>query len=111
MFIYATLMAYGLWILYIIVMGLYRAKLAGRLSPSAAVLGAPFLLIGYVVDVLTNLTVAPFVFLEFPRETLVTTRLTRHLRSGSGWRYRFAKAICNSLLDPFDPRGVHCNAG
>lgn len=109
--IYALVIAYLLWVLYLIVMGLYRAKLAGRLSKPAAVLGAPFLVIGYLVDILANITVAPFLFLELPRETLVTTRLTRHLRSGPGWRYRFAKAICNSLLDPFDPRGVHCNAG
>jgi hypothetical protein len=106
--LYATLLAYALWVLYLLVMGLYRAQLAGRLSKPAMVLGAPFLILGYLVDVLTNLTVATALFLELPREALVTTRLTRHMGDGDGWRYRVARAICRSLLDPFDPRGVHC---
>lgn len=108
MIAYVLSVLYALWILYILVMGLYRAKLADRLSPAATILGAPFLVLGYAVDVFANLTAATILFLEVPREALVTTRLTRHLEKGSGWRHRIAKAICEHLLDPFDPRGAHC---
>lgn len=105
---YAFSVAYLLWIFYLLVMGLYRAKLAGRLSRVTTVLGAPFLILGYLTDVLVNITIASVLMLEFPREALLTTRLTRHLKAGAGWRYRLAKSICEHLLDPFDPRGAHC---
>lgn len=108
MIVYILTVSYALWVLYLLVMGLYRAKLNGRLSKAASVLGAPFLILGYLVDIFANLTVATIVFLELPRETLVTSRLTRHLKQGEGWRQRFAKSICSALLDPFDPRGTHC---
>ena len=39
------------WYLYIIVMGLYRAHLNGQLSWPAKILGAPALIVGYVLDV------------------------------------------------------------
>lgn len=105
---YVFSVLYALWILYLLVMGLYRAKLNNRLSKVSTVLGAPFLITGYLVDVFANLTAATILFLELPRETLVTSRLTRHLKNGKGWRHRIAKAICDHLLDPFDPRGTHC---
>lgn len=105
---YSLGLAYLLWVFYILVMGLYRAKLNNRLSKTATVLGAPFLVIGYLLDVATNVTVATAFFWEWPREALVTTRLTRHMAAKRGWRYQLARFICESLLDPFDPTGAHC---
>jgi len=61
-----------------------------------------------VVDVVANLTAASIVFMELPREWLVTTRLTRHLHDEGGWRRTLARSICHCMLDPFDPRGEHC---
>lgn len=97
-----------LWAIYMVVMGLYRAHLDDRLSLSAKVLGAPFLALGLLMDVIGNWTLAWLVFLEPPQEFLVTKRLNRHLRSGSGWRYAVARWLCHRLLDPFDPTGAHC---
>lgn len=96
------------WGLYVLVMGLYRAKLDGRLSRSARILGAPYLLVGYAMDVFCQMTLATALFMEWPRELLVTARLKRHL-AGSGWRYEIAKWMCDALLDPFDPTGAHCD--
>lgn len=100
---------YALWLLYVLVMGLYRAKLQKRLSRVALVLGFPVYAIGYLLDVFVQMTVASVLFLELPREGLVTGRLTRHIKRGHGWRRDLARWICFHLLDPFDPNGTHCD--
>lgn len=97
-----------LWALYVLVMGLYRAHLQDRLTPSTYLLGAPWLAIGVAVDVLVQITFASLIFLEPPRELMVTDRLQRHSRAAQGWRHRLAVWICQHLLDPFDPTGSHC---
>ena len=48
--IHGLAIAYALWLLYILVMGLYRAKLQGRLSPVSLVLGFPAYAIGHLLD-------------------------------------------------------------
>lgn len=96
------------WYVYILVMGLYRAHLGGRLNKLTYALAAPALVVGYAMDVVANLTVASALFLEWPRELLVTSRLQRHNRGGSGWRKHLADWICTHLLDYFDHTGNHC---
>lgn len=90
-------------------MGLYRVHLSGHMSRWLHVLAAPYVLVGLLVDCAANATLFALLFLELPREWLVTQRLQRHLRTGSGWRYRVARAICVKLLDVFDPTGAHCD--
>ena len=96
------------WLAYILIMGFYRAKLNNRLSTIALILGSPMIILGIIMDVAANLIIAPFVFLDIPREWLVTTRLQRYVNSDHGWRNKFANFICNNLLDVFDPSGNHC---
>lgn len=100
--------ALAVWGLYVLVMGLYRAHLQKRLTRATYVLGLPFLLIGGVVDVFMNLTVASIVFADPPRQWLVTTRLITYVECESGWRFKLANWVCNNLLDVFDPSGNHC---
>jgi hypothetical protein len=104
------LFLWAFWYFYLIVMGLYRAKLDNRLSTPAKVLGFPALAIGYVMDVIAQYTLASLFFRELPRkgEHLVTSRLQRYLAYPHGIRYQKAKWICEHLLDPFDPTGKHC---
>lgn len=99
-----------LWYAYILIMGLYRAKLDNRLTTLTKTLAAPALVVGYLLDWLANWLIASFVFAEPPDEflELVTDRLSRYLDKGYGWRYRRAKWVCENLLDFFDPRGSHC---
>lgn len=99
---------WGFWGLYVLVMGLYRAKLQGRLTREAYVMGWPYYAIGLAVDLLANLTIFSLLMLELPREWLVTSRLKRHIAAGSGWRHDFAAYLCDNLLDPLDPKGEHC---
>lgn len=104
---YAILFLWATWYMYVLVMGLYRAHLTKRLSPTQLVLAAPALLVGYAMDILCNLTVACLIFRDIPREWLVTDRLERY-KQGDGWRQEWADWICTNLLDPFDPSGDHC---
>lgn len=99
---------WAFWGVYVLIMGLYRAHLQKRLSWTAYALGAPFLLIGLALDFAVNMTLATVIFLDIPREALVTTRLIRYVASGSGWRFNVANWVCNKLLDVFDPSGEHC---
>ena len=102
-----ALYAYALFAVYILVMGIHRAHLSKRLSGPVLWLCAPLVVLGYAMDCLFNLTIASLVFLERPREWLLTARLQRHML-GTGWRSRLAAWVCDSLLDPFDPDGNHC---
>lgn len=97
-----------LWALYVLVMGIYRAHLAKKLTRATYVVALPWVVVGLVADVLVNVFVASILFLEPPWEWLVTDRLQRHLEATEGWRSRLARWICTHLLDVFDPSGRHC---
>jgi hypothetical protein len=99
---------WAFWGMYVLVMGIYRAHLSHRLKGLVLVLSLPFVAIGFLMDVFANLTIASLVFLEPPREWLVTSRLQRYIAHGTGWRFWLAKYICDHLLDVFDPSGDHC---
>jgi hypothetical protein len=102
---------YGFWLLYVLIMGFYRAYLAKRLTKPALVLAAPAIGFGLVVDWFANWTLAALYFQELPlrpRE-LVTDRLTRYINQPqTTWRQSHANWICTNLLDYFDPNDVHC---
>jgi predicted transporter len=97
---------YALWIFFICVMGLQRARDAGLLSKTARVLGTPVLIVGYLLDAFVNIVVMTVVLLELPQELTVTYRLKRHLQESTGWRLNVAKWFI-PLLDPYDPSGKH----
>jgi hypothetical protein len=102
-------MAY-LWVfygMYSLVMGFYRAYLSGKMPTAAKILALPYLLIGGVMDVLANMTLATIILAEWPHEWLVTTRLSR-LENDTAWRGDVARWVCENLLDPLDPTGEHC---
>lgn len=97
---------YALWIFYLAVMNLSRAKKAGQLSTTALVLGTPVLIAGYLLDCLVNVFVMTLVLLELPRELTVTARLKRHHKESTGWRLAIVLWF-EPILDPYDPSGDH----
>lgn len=97
---------YSLWVLYLAVMNLSRAKSANQLNGKARFFGTPVLIIGLFIDFLINVFCMTIVLLELPRETTVTSRLKRHNRESTGWRKAVAVWF-EPLLDPFDPSGDH----
>ncbi len=72
---------YVFWLLYVCVMGLYRANLAGRLTGAVKWLAYPVVIVGVLVDWWANWTIAALVFLEWLRDIdeLVTGRLARYI--------------------------------
>lgn len=99
---------YVLWVFYLAVMNLQRARDSGALTGAAYALGLPILYIGLAIDCFVNITVLTILFLEIPEEALVTARLSRHINDSSGYRLALASWFCTNLLDAFDPSGCHC---
>jgi hypothetical protein len=106
--LFAFLYCYVFWLLYILVMGLYRASLDGRLTGLAKWLAYPVVALAILIDIICNITIASVLFLELPKELLVTSRLSRYINVDTGWRKVNATWLCNNLLDYFDPSGTHC---
>lgn len=104
--LYGFLSMYALWLFYLAVMNLQRARDAGTLTKPAYCLGLPILYIGLALDCFVNLTVLSIILIEPPHEWLVTSRLERHFH-GSGWRQSVAIWFAVNLLDTFDPSGKH----
>ena len=97
---------YALWLFYLAVMCLKRARDAGLLNKTSTALGMPILIVGYLLDAFVNVFVMTMLFLEVPNELTVTARLKRHILFSGGWRLRLASWFI-PILDPFDPSGYH----
>ena len=65
------------------------AKTTGRLN-------CAFKYVGAVVDLIVNLTWATVLFLDVPKELLLTNRIER-LKSNRGWRGAVAWKLCDLL--------------
>lgn len=129
--LYTALICWVFWHGYIHAMGLYRARLQGRLVGLPLVLSVPVIAVTFLLDVLIQFTVASLVFWQWPTgiklgrheykgvslpwpegDWFVTHRLRRYIAAGPdlGWRYKVAHVICYRLTDPFDPTGAHCDS-
>lgn len=73
--------------------------------------------LGVLYDVLCNLTVMSVILMEFPREFMVTSRVTRLSVSGIldqadgkplSWKQRVAMQMCGKMLNFADYRKKHC---
>lgn len=99
------------WTLYLAVMNLKmerdRLKLEGKdFTIEQKIFGYPMLLIGLCMDVVMNFFVGTILFLEIPKEMLLTTRCQRHMKDDTK-RGKMARWICKHFLDPFEIGG-HC---
>jgi hypothetical protein len=97
--------AFIVWIYFLAIMDLKKARNAGTLTNTSQKLGYIALLIGYLLDFIFNIT-SSILFLEPPRELLFTARVSRHI-SEPGYRGTLARWACSNLLEPFD-KG-HCS--
>lgn len=105
--LFNLLIVYNLWIFYLAVMNLKRAKDTVGLSTPAKVFGYPVLFLGWALDFLANVFPFTIFMLDLPKELTVTARLNRYMREDTGWRKRFTMWFAKSLLDDFDPSGKH----
>ena len=129
--LYILFVVWVFWHLYIHAMGLYRAKLSGRLVGLPLVLSVPVIAVTFLLDAFLQFTVASLAFWKWPEglkltkhtikgitipwvagDVFVTHRLRRYIAAGPdlGWRYKVASVICYRLTDPFDPTGAHCDS-
>ena len=104
--IFSVCITYGLYVFFCAVMNIKRVNDAGKLTLVGKCFGLPTLVIGIVLDVLCNVFVMTVLFLEPPKEWLVTTRLKRHHQKSTGWRLAIVKFF-EPVLDPLDPSGDH----
>lgn len=102
----AALFLFILWIFFLAVMNLMRVRDNNQLTPIALNLGNVVKYLGLLLDVLANLFIMPFIFLEVPKEWVVSMRVQRHYH-GEGWRQKLAIWFADNLLNPFDPSGRH----
>lgn len=65
--------------------------------------------IGYIWDVLFNITFGSIMFLELPQELTLSERIRRLLLTDRGWRFAMGYWICKHLIEPWDQG--HCGLG
>ncbi|MBU0791204.1 MAG: hypothetical protein KKB08_06750 [Gammaproteobacteria bacterium] len=104
--VWGVLLLWALWVVYLAVMNLKRAKDAGTLTFWCKFFGYPVLIVGLLLDLVCNVLVLTALLGELPRELTVTSRLKRHNRTSTGWRKAVA-VWAEQLLDQFDPSGDH----
>lgn len=101
-------LAVATWLFYLAVMAISPHK--DNLHPVAKAHAYVLLVVALALDVTLNVVVGTALFLDPPRELLMTDRLKRYVSSESAdsWRRVTAGWICKHLLDQFDPDGDHC---
>lgn len=98
---------------FLAVMNLMQARDEGKLPPITYKLVLPIVAIGVFIDVFTQMTSAVVLFLEWPKEWMVSGRVKRILQAKKQetglerWRYSVALWIRDNLLRPFDRSGGH----
>lgn len=100
---------YTLWLFYLAAMNLLRAREMGTINKVAMVMGWPIVAVAMLIDLVVNVTLLTVLFLELPKEYLVTKRLARHMQGPDGYRKKIAIFTCKTFLDSFDPSGNHCH--
>ena len=104
-----------IWLSIIVFYTLYLAAInvwndRASIGIAAKLFCAPAVLIMLTTDFLMQITLASVVFLDVPREFLVTQRLQRYRADAYpvGIRKNMATWICTKLLNPFDITRHHC---
>jgi hypothetical protein len=103
LYFYGALLAF--YVLYIAAINIYRDW--DSLTPWVQAFAFAPVVVMLIVDMAMQVTLFTLLFLDLPKEGLVTQRLTRYRKGPDGWRKTVAVAICEHMLNPFDVKG-HC---
>ena len=111
MFGFYIALIYLTWLFFLAIMSLLSARNNGKLTKTSEVMATPILIVGWCLDFSLNMCATP-VFLDLPQELLLTIRCDRYLSIANPtglnkYRQRFARLLCQNLLDPFQSGG-HC---
>ena len=107
--IWMLIILWTLWILYVAMMHIERVIEISDIPWQAKMLVLPTLWIFHVVEFVANVIVCTIVFLDLPRERMVTHRLRRYRDNPDkykAWRLKVVYFI-KPMLNPFDHRGDH----
>lgn len=104
----SLLFTFWTWGAYLSVMNLMRVK--ETMTWETKLFAYPLAFVGVLSDFIYNVIIGTVLFLELPREWLLTARLKRHLNDND-FQGSIARWLCRHLLDPFDPKGTHCGKG
>ena len=103
-----------LWVALITFYTLYLAAVnlwdnRSLTSKWVLVFGSPVLAVMLSIDFMMQISLFTLMFLDLPREPLVTDRLKRYRAiTTPNWRTTIATIMCTQLLNPFDPTKHHC---
>lgn len=103
--IYLLAYCYAFYLLFVVTMAAKAAWPSLSLLPR--ILLAPVAIVAVQLDVLFNVAIATFIFMDMPQEYMFTQRLNRYKYGDSDWRTTVAVWLCKNLLDPFQSGG-HC---
>ena len=111
MFGFYIALIYLTWLFFLAIMALKSARDNHKLTRASTVMATPILIVGWCLDFSLNMCATP-VFLDLPQELLLTIRCDRYLSIANPtglnkYRQRFARLLCQNLLDPFQSGG-HC---
>lgn len=114
MFIIQWLIAtFILWFMFVNVMFVKNTLLEkyqdGWQRKLIYIIGGPFFVVGYLYDVIFNITYGTLMFLQLPKADALTlsTRMKNLIKNEpDSWRGKFAIFICKYLVEPWDPN--HC---
>jgi hypothetical protein len=102
---YLALYIYAFYLLFVVTMAAKAAWPTLTILPR--ILLAPVAIVAVLLDVVFNVVVATFIFMDLPQEYMFTQRLNRYKYGESDWRMSVAVWICKNLLDVFQSGG-HC---
>src|SRR5579872_1506832 len=105
--LYAIGGIYTLWFFYVAVMDMRSARDAGTLTLAAKIMGYPIMFAGLAVDFIVNLTIAPVIFLDWPRELTVSGHIQRLVDGPAGWRKSLATWFAINLLNSMSIGSPH----
>jgi hypothetical protein len=100
-------LVYLTYVHYVAIM--HFARFRDTLTKVQVIWGYSLYFVGFLLDFALNIVVMTVMFLQLPRQVLVTSRLSC-LIYDKGWRGKVAKWICTQWLDGFDPKGPHCRS-
>lgn len=109
-FIFSAIFSvYSVFVFYLAIMALKRARDAGTLTNPQKVLGYPILAIGWPLDVIFNITWGSLLFLEFPnyKRLSLSARMAYLAENDTGWRGKLSLWFLVNTLDNIDPSGKH----
>ena len=97
-----------LWVFYLAIMHMKHIRDDGRLPEDSVLMATGVLYIGLFQDFSYNVMWATLMFVDYPRDWLVTGRLKKYKHDGvAAWRIKLTNWFARSMLDPFDPSGKH----